>query len=559
MATTVAPGSARALDPALRQRPPARCRTAWSALAALIAGLAGSGQAAAAECSEEVAAAAAPANTTITSVTAVPADAELPDYCRVEGFVDTEITFELRLPDPWNEKFLFLGSGGLAGVDPAEQFGGAAGNLQDGYAVVASDTGHRGKITGDLTSPVYDASWAYANTERQINWAHRSLHVVTEAAKAIIEAHYGAPSRFSYFSGCSGGGRQAAMVAQRYPEDFDGVVAGAPWLRVTNQVMAWTSIVQTLTEAPVPPEKLPLIADAVMTACDAKDGLEDGQVTDPRRCEFDPSVLACKGEDGSDCLTEDELDSVLTIYDGPTTSDGEKLFPGLVPGGEDLLWPNAIVHTETGGPGQLLGFLPDEFLRYFVFGPDYDLLTFDFDQDPWLLEPAADLFNVKPDLSAFRAASGKMLIWHGWNDPRLSPWDSIRYRHDVIRELRRTPRVVGDFFRLFMAPGVGHCGSGDAPNQLDPLAALEDWVERGIAPERIVASQVDDAGETVRTRPLCVYPQVAEYTGEGSIDDADSFVCVREGREGMPDWGRDGRDKRWRHDHGKERNRHPRI
>lgn len=537
MARTGAPGAGcDGLD--LSERPPARCRAVSGMLAAALVGLAGTGQAAAAVCGEDVVAAAVPANTTITAVTAVPADDELPAYCRVEGFVDTEIAFELRLPDPWNEKFLFLGSGGLAGVDPAEQFGGAAGNLQSGYAVVASDTGHRGEMTGDLTSPVYDASWAYANTERQINWAHRSTHVVAEAAKAIIEAHYGQPQRFSYFSGCSGGGRQAAMVAQRYPEDFDGVVAGAPWLRVTRQIMGWTSIVQTLAEAPVPPAKLPVIADAVIAACDADDGLEDGQVTDPRRCGFDPRTLACGSGDGPDCLTESELASVEAIYAGPSTSEGEKLFFGLVPGGEDLLWPSAIVHTETGGPGQLLGFLPDQFLRYFVFGPDYDLLTFDFDLDPWLLEPAADLFNVKPDLKAFRAAGGKMLMWHGWNDPRLSPWDSIRYRKDVIRELRRSPRVVDDFFRLFMAPGVGHCGSGDAPNRLDPLAALEDWVENGNAPERILASQVDEEGETVRTRPLCAYPKLAVYTGDGSIDDAGNFICEGDGRERGPDRGR---------------------
>jgi Tannase and feruloyl esterase len=521
-------------------------RTAASLLAAGLIGLAGARQAAAADCDAAVVAAGAPANTTITSVAAVPSEGEVPAYCRVEGFVDTEITFELRLPTTWNEKFLFLGSGGLAGVPPSDQFAGAAGNLQSGYAVVATDTGHRGEISGDLTSPVYDASWALNDPERQINWAHRSIHVVAEAAKSIIEAHYGQPQRFSYFSGCSGGGRQAVMTAQRYPEDFDGIVAGAPWLRVTNQVMAWTSILQTLAESPVAPSKLPVIADAVMAACDATDGLADNQVTDPRRCDFDPRELACEGENGANCLTDPELDSVLKIYRGPSTSDGERLFPGLVPGGEDLLWPNAIVDPETGGPGQLLGFLPDQFLRYFVFGPDYDLLTFDFDLDPWLLEPAGELFNVEADLSAFRAAGGKLIMWHGWNDPRLSPWDSIRYRHDVIHELRRPPRVIEGFFRLFMAPGVGHCGGGDAPNMLDPLAALEDWVEDDMAPERIIASQIDDNGDTVRTRPLCVYPKVAAYEGEGSIDDAENFACVRSGGSGHDDdrWGR-----RSEHDH----------
>jgi hypothetical protein len=522
-----------------------RRQMALSLLTVALVGLAGARQAAAAECDAAIVAAAAPARTTITSVSTVPAEGELPEYCRVEGFVDTEITFELRLPNPWNDKLLFLGSGGLAGVPPSDQFAGAAGNLQSGYAVVTSDTGHRGEISGDLTSPVYDASWALNNPERQINWAHRSTHVVAKAAKSIIEAHYGQPPQFSYFSGCSGGGRQAVMTAQRYPEDFDGIVAGAPWLSVTRQVMGWTWILQTLSESPVPPSKLPVISEAVMAACDAEDGLVDDQVTDPRRCEFDPRELACQSGDGADCLTGAEVDSVLKIYSGPSTSYGKQLFPGLVPGGEDLLWPNAIVHTESGGPGQLLGFLPDQFLRYFVFGPDYDILTFDFDLDPRLLEPASDLFDVKPDLSDFRAAGGKLIMWHGWNDPRLSPGDSIRYRHDVLRTLRRPPRVIDGFFRLFMAPGVGHCGSGDAPNMLDPLAALEDWVENDMAPERILASQINEEGETVRTRPLCVYPKVTVYEGEGSIDDAENFVCVRRG--GWSDgWGRrSGHDHDW--------------
>ena len=466
-------------------------------------------------------------STTITGTTLVPSTATAPEYCRVLGHVDTEINFELRLPTAWNGNFLFGGEGGLAG-QISDQTGLQAGGwngLRRGYAVVFSDTGHQGVPPPGATSPVYDGSWAWQNPERQINWAHRSTHVVSIAAKAIIAEYYGQSARYSYFSGCSGGGRQATMTAQRYPTDFDGILSGAPFLSVTGQAMGWNWAMQALAENPISPSKLPVLASAVTEACDASDGLVDGLVSDPRRCKFDPRELACDSADGPDCLTQRELDSVLKIYRGPSTSDGERLFPGFVPGEEDTQWPRALVHTTNGGPGELGALLPDQILRYFVFGPDFDSMTFDFDTDPAALADAADLLDVKPDLSAFREAGGKMLMYHGWNDPRLTPWLSIQYRDAVIHEVGGGPERTDEFFRLFVAPGMGHCAGGPGPNTFDALTALERWVEQGIAPTRLIATHPTSTGTVDRSRPLCVYPQVAVYDGSGSIDDASNFVC----------------------------------
>jgi len=341
----------------------------WTGLATVAVCAAAIQPAVAAECSRATFAGSPPANTTISSATAVAADATFPKYCRVEGTVDREITFELRLPETWNGKFLFQGYGGLDGAPPSltQTLGlgspGAPHGLQRGYAVVTTDTGHRGAIVPGATAPVYDGNWALNNPERQVNFAYRSTHVVADAAKAAIRSYYGQSPRYSYYQGCSGGGRQAAMVAQRYPSDFNGVVSAAPWLNFTRQTMGFAWISQTLSRSPVAAAKLQVIAKAATAACDAQDGLADGQVTEPQRCKVDFSKALCQSGAGADCLTEAEAKSVQRIQSGPATSDGKPIFPGLEVGGEDLQWPDAIVNPATGGPGTLLGFLPDQVLK----------------------------------------------------------------------------------------------------------------------------------------------------------------------------------------------------
>ncbi len=458
-------------------------------------------------------------STTITSAAMVAAGGGFPEYCNVNGHVDTEIVFALRLPTQWNGKFYFTGLGGLDGVLP-----GPGAGLRLGYAEVATNTGH---ATTDGT--LYDGSWAYHNLERQVNWAYRSTHVVAMAGKTITSAYYGAAPRYSYYVGCSGGGRHAAMSAQRYPADFDGVVAGDPFLSPPGQVIAWNWDEQALTAAPIPPAKLNLISRAVLDECDAKDGVVDGLISDPRRCRFDPGTLACPaGGDGPGCLTTAQVASLRKFYGGPRNSRGAQLFPGWEPGVENLGWPRALVNSVNGGPGELMVLIPDNFLKYFVFGPGFDPLSFNFDRDPAKLAPDFALFDVKPDLSAYAAAGHKIITYHGWADPRLVPTLSIQFHDAVARNLDEEhgdgETRIDDFYRLFMVPGMLHCAGGTGPSSFDAFGALVKWVEQGVAPERIIGSHLTN-GVADRTRPLCPYPKEAVYTGSGSIDDAANFVC----------------------------------
>ncbi len=465
-------------------------------------------------------------STTIASASLVPAGGGFPEYCKVDGHVDTEVLFELRLPTQWNGKFYFGSLGGLDGLLPAPGAG-----LKLGYAEIGTNTGH---VSADGT--LYDGSWAYHNEERQIDWAYRSTHVVAEAGKAITKAYYGAAPRFSYYVGCSGGGRHAAMSAQRYPTDFDGVISGDPFLSPPGQVIAWNWNEQVLAATPIPPAKLAVITKAVLNECDGKDGLVDGLISDPRRCRFDPNTIACPaGTDGANCLTQPQVAALEKFYGGPRNSEGEQLFPGWEPGVEDLGWPRALVNSVNGGPGELLVLLPDNFLKYFVFNPGYDVYSFNFDRDPAKLAPDFALFDVKPDLSEYARAGGKMIMYHGWADPRLVSMLSIQFHDAVKRNLHHEhhgkPIRIDDFYRLFMVPGMLHCAGGTGPTNFDAFSALVQWVENGVAPERIIGSHLT-SGVVDRTRPLCPYPKEAVYMGSGSINDAANFTCsTREVRD----------------------------
>lgn len=474
-------------------------------------------------------------NTTITSASMTQATAKAPEYCKVVGHVDTEVAFELRLPTGWNNRFVFQGYGGLDGAAPSVTQELSLGNpgqppaLNLGFAVVTTDTGHRSE-----DGSVYTGSWAYQRPDRQVNWAYRSTHVVAEAAKSITRAFYRQAPAYSYYVGCSGSGRHGAMSASRYPKDFDGIIASAPFLSPALQVVSFNWTQQALARQPIAPAKLQLITKAAVAACDANDGVVDGLITDSRRCNFDPSSLKCTAGDQASCLTDGEVDTLKKLYAGPRNSKGAQLFPGWEAGAEATLWPGSLVHTKNGGPGELLVRIPDEFLKYFVFGPGYDTYSFNFDTDLAALAPARELFDVKPDLTEFARAGGKMLTWHGWLDPRLSLRNTITFHDTVARNL--PPQINGrrsnidDFYRLFIAPGVGHCGSGPGPNTFDALTALQNWVEKGVAPQRIIASHLTD-GVVDRTRPLCPYPQEAVYMGSGDTNKAENFVCKDSGNQ----------------------------
>jgi feruloyl esterase len=450
-------------------------------------------------------------NTTIASASLIPAAGALPEYCRVQGRVDTEIGFEVRLPTIWNQKLYFQGAPGFAGIISAPGPG-----LMRGYAEATTDTGHLGG-PGDST-------WALNNPERQINFGYRAVHSVTIAAKQIVQAFYGKMPEQSYFEGCSNGGRQALMEAQRYPTDFNGIIAGAPGLEYTGFMMSWDWNAQALKLAPNLASKLPMIAAAVLEECDARDGLRDGLIGDPRRCRFNLRTLQCPGGDESNCLTSGEVRTLLKIYGGAVNSDQEQIYPGLSYGHEDGAdgWIRWV--TGSGTTPSVDFSTADGYLRSFIFGPAFDTLTFNFDTDPARVVPTGDFLNATdPDLSLFKANGGKLLMWNGWSDPVATPVRVVRYFLDVVDTLGEDTL---QFSRLFMAPGVHHCGGGTGPNIFDMLAPLENWVERGVAPDRVIASHL--TGNAVdRTRPLCAYPREAKYIGSGSIDDAANFVCRR--------------------------------
>ena len=458
-------------------------------------------------------------DTTIASAVLVAAGGGLPEYCEVTGHVDAEIDFELRLPTNWNGKLYHAGGSGFVGWIP-----GPAAGIRRGYAEVATDTGHVG--TGLVAA--LDGSWALDNLERQVNFGYRAIHVVTVAAKQIVSAAYGQAPRHSYLEGCSNGGRQAAMEAQRYPTDFNGIIAGAPAFDWTGLMTSFNWDEQALRAAPIPPPKLSLIAKAVVAQCDALDGLVDGLVADPRGCHFDPSVLTCAAGDAPTCLTPKQVQAAKKIYAGPTSSAGAQLYPGFPPGAEDggdgwQLWmsgPAEFLGIEFPAPFQFI--FQDQYLRFFVFGPAFDSMTFNFDTGPAALAVSSEVINAtNPDLSAFKAAGGKLIMWHGWADHALTALRTIQYYEDVIRAMG--PEAdADDFFRLFLAPGMHHCGGGPGPSAFDALTALENWVERGVAPDAIVAANLTFD----RTRPLCAYPKVAVYNGSGSIDDAANFSCT---------------------------------
>ena len=474
----------------------------------------------------------APADTTVTAAAIVSAAGTTPEYCRVDGHVTTPgntVSFRLGLPAAWNGKFLFEGVGG---------FGGSIGQLttgiEKGYASASTDTGHQGATT--------DASWALNNPAKRIDYAYRGTHVTAVAAKALSQAYYGSAPRRAYFNGCSNGGRQALMEAQRYPEDFDGIIAGDPSFGTMGQIRR-TLVFQTLLSSGhfLSAAKISTLAKAVLDSCDAQDGLVDGLIADPRACTFRPETLKCAGADGPNCLTNAELETVNAIHDD-VKGPGGRVLPRFPLGHEDGATGWQAWVTGASDPQQradntlaLTGRMPagfsfqDGYLKYLAFeGADgtFDWRTFSLDRDGPKLQPFMDVFSpTNPDLSKLRSRGGKLILYHGWADPALSALVTIAYYDDVVK--KSGGRQQSDrFAELYMVPGMHHCqGNGPGPNRFDMVTALDEWVERGSAPSRVVASHATN-GVVDRTRPLCPYPQVAKYSGRGSVDAAENFQCV---------------------------------
>jgi len=434
---------------------------------------------------------------------------QVPALCRVVLVVPTAVNIEVWLPIAnWNGKFQAVGGGGFAGVI---SYTAMAAALNRGYATASTDTGH--------STP--GGAWALGHPELVADYAYRGIREMTLKAKMVVEAFYRRVPNRSYFVGCSTGGRQGLMEAQRFPADYDGIVAGAP-VNFFTHLMAGTLWPASATlkdpASYIPPAKYPAINKAVIAACDALDGAKDGLIENPQRCRFDPKALQCTAADSDTCLTPPQVEAVRRIYAtavNPRTH--QEIFPGLAPGGE-LTW-----RAMAGGPQPFS--IPVDFYRYFVYAkPDWDWKTFDFDKDVTIADEkyAALLNATSPDLRDFKSRGGKLIMYHGWNDQLVQPMNSVNYYQSVAKHLGT--KDTDDFVRLFMVPGMTHCSGGPGPNTFDAVTALEQWVERGTKPASIVASH-SNSGTVDRTRPLCPYPQVAAYKGSGSLDDAANFVC----------------------------------
>jgi pimeloyl-ACP methyl ester carboxylesterase len=457
----------------------------------------------------------------------IPETRDVPEHCRVSVLIAPEINIEVNLPTSWNGRLYMFGNGGFAGesFDAANRVAVRGRALQRGFATAATDTGHSAaKEPG--------ASFA-VSPQKLVDFGFRSLHLTAETAKVLVRAYYSqAPSK-AYFDGCSQGGRQALILAQRFPTDFDGIIAGAPALDNTGTMLARAYWMQALAKNPIPASKMKLVSDAVYEKCDAKDGLKDGLIDDPRRCGFDvtrdlPKCAA--GADKADCFTPADIGSLERVH-SDVMSQGKRVFPGW-PVGSEIAGPNGqsawIGQAVNGANGNSVWTrYAETFLQFMAFpekDPNYPLSRFDIDRDPGRIGALSQIMNATDaDLSAFERHGGKLLMYFGWADPQLNPLMGVEYYEKVAE---RMGAKTTDFYRLFMVPGMFHCGGGPGPNTFDADTPLVRWVESGKAPEQMIASRAVD-NRVVRTRPLCVYPQVARYQGSGSIDEAASFSCVK--------------------------------
>ena len=470
-----------------------------------------------------------------------PHSANLPAFCRVAGVIkpvsDSNIKFEVWMPAPrvWNGKFDGVDNGGFAG---SVNYDGLATALRAGFAAASTDTGHEAGWS--------NAFWASGNPGKVVDFGYRAIHLMTVEGKAIVRNFYGTRAHWSYFAGCSNGGRQALMEAQRFPTDYNGIIAGAPANFMTHLVAGAIWDAQATLENPasyIPASKLPAIHNAVLAACGAEDGVQDGILSDPTECHFNPQKLLCRGADSSACLTAPQVAALKKIYAGPSNAEGQKIFPGFMPGGE--LGANGWLTWITGFAPKMSGqfVLGKQFFSGMVFdNAAWNYRTFNFNTDVQFTDKklARVLNATDPNLEAFKADGGKLILYHGWSDSAVPPLSTVNYYESVVAAVGR--KEAESFLRLYMVPGMQHCGGGPGPSsfgaspsaKLDPahsiFSSLEQWVEHGVAPHEIIATKhvnsMNRASGVEMTRPLCSYPEVAKYKGSGDIHKASSFLCT---------------------------------
>lgn len=470
----------------------------------------------------------------------------MPAFCRVQGVsrpsADSHIGFEVWLPDraDWNGKFLSTGEGGFAGT-PNHTRNGLDGALDEivrrGYATASTDTGHKNT----------DNWWAVGHPEKATDYLYRAKHVTTVAAKSVIASFYGRAPSHSYFSSCSNGGRQGLIEAQRYPDDFDGLIIGAPWnfQSHSNAGFVWNAQAMAAPGAAIPAEKLPAITAAVLAQCDKDDGVADGLIGDPRTCRFDPKSLTCHGADSNSCLTPPQVSALQKVYDGPKNPrTGTAIFPGFAVGSE-AQW-TGILNVPSRDTAGSLG-LMSYFANLAFEQPDWDFRSFDFDKQLAATDEKIGRFGnaVSTDYTRAKQRGVKIIQYHGWNDQTLQPAYSPQYYDEVVKA-NGGLEATQAFYRLYMVPGLAHCSGGPGASSFggvgqqippvrdathDLVTALERWVEQGTAPGTLIATKFADVAASSRevrfTRPLCLYPSVPKYKGSGDPNDAGSFACVR--------------------------------
>jgi hypothetical protein len=455
-------------------------------------------------------------------ITEAVADATGSSHCIVSGIIGKEINFELLLPDEWNEIYIMGGGGGFVGTLQNM----ASSTVNDGYATSGTDTGHDNKNS-------LGALWALNNMERQLNFGHLAIHRTAEVSKAIIGSYYGHSPKYSYFIGCSRGGGQAMMEAQRYPDDFDGIVVGAPafnWPAIASEFIQNTQAVYPvkLSEPVITREHIRMLQEAILKQCDMIDGVRDSILNNPTSCNFDfTSLPKCPGDvAGKECFTSSQIKAIKTIYEGTDIGNGIS-YPGFPLGGENKPdgWPAWITgpneYMQRAGYPSLQAYFGIEIYKYLILqDSSWNYSTYAFKgYEKEMRYASAYLDAVSTDYSGFKNHKGKIIFWHGWNDPALSAFATI----DHYNAVKTKDPDIQDYMRLYLLPGVLHCGGGDGPAQLDWIALIRDWVEKNKAPERIIASK-NIEGKEVMTRPLFPYPHEAAYDGKGDSNKESSFV-----------------------------------
>jgi feruloyl esterase len=466
----------------------------------------------------------------------------LPAFCRVvaiaEPSADSNIRIEVWLPlTRWNGKFFGVGNGGFAG---SIGYTGLAGAVLTGAAGGGTDTGHTGGAG--------DAAWALGHPEKIVDFGWRGVHVMTELSKAVVHAFYSASAQHSYFSSCSDGGREALMEAQRFPADYDGILAGAPaynWTSLVSHSALLAKELDSSAESYLPARKIPAISAAVLKACQ-KD--EPGAfLADPQACHFSPDTMICNGAETDTCLTPAQAASLKAIYASASLKDGTFMYHGQLPGGELggggwSVWITGAVRGASADAGLSQGYFRDMVYS----NPKWDPMSFDLDRELKAAEAAsaAALDAVNPDLSAFKARGGKLILYHGWNDAAISPLATVDYVKGVQQKMGA--HQTQEFVRLYLVPGMQHCAGGPGPADfgqwgpgVNPLLnnaahnvtiALEDWVEKGTAPEQIIGRGNGDPSGAGKgdafTQPICAWPKAAVYKGSGDRKDAASYACV---------------------------------